>query len=884
MKRFVFWKVIARVLFFTIATSLFLFGINTHLYAACDRTQCDLEINNPILNDGNNNDGWINNDEDFYYTDGSNSNAKASWIFPECKKSGKYRILIEVPESNNHSSGSVSYRIYKNNQNLKDCNVNQVSFYGYVSLGDSVNTHHLYKLEEDDIVKIEFTTDKANVAVGKAMLSQIEDFSLDINQYSQADSRWRCKKLSGASSESDADCTGDYSPSLCDYLDNAGAMGCWGCTTCAFTSALSYYGVTTVNINGETKPINPRRIAAIIDGKNGYNEDNMSWLNAYDAMDDLKEGIEFEHQDPDDYNRPELVDVNGDGVTNKHAVWYEIERNIKKGYPVVIKTEYSPGVYHWVLIKGIRVVTDNDVTFYICDSFPPHHSDLKSFNDIILRYLVVTEPKLIDVALIIDSSGSMTWNDPQNLRKEAAKIFVDTAQNNDQIAIVDFDSWSYLRWPLQPLTENRDSIKSAVDLINSSGGTSLSAGLIEGYNQLNSSTQTYKKAAVFLTDGVGSYNNEAELYKNYCWPIYTIGLGYSTNPALLQSIADTTGGEYFALTDPNQLQNVYFEIAAQISGGNVLASESSLMSTGDTYIASVAVPTGQQSATFLTTWPGSDVNTTLTAPNGTEITPATSDPNIYYAKGLTYELYRITNPEAGNWTANLYGTNLAPQGETVNISVSSVGPPAPQDTTPPVITTSNPIDGKTYFNQLPTTFSFTIEDPETAVTSQTALLNGSPINNNDNILLTQLGENVLTITATNEANLTSELSITFYVNHFSWLPPIKYEKGSATKTITYVARANSTLPIKFAIFDTNNSFVENTTVKVVVEGTTAQFTHGEGDTNIRINQEEGEDPLYIVNLHTNFNKCDYGLEAGNEYNLTVYFNDILAASTKLRIE
>ena len=495
----------------------------------------------------------------------------------------------------------------------------------------------------------------------------------------------------------------------------------------------------------------------------------------------------------------------------------------------------------------------------------------------------------IDVALIIDSSGSMGWNDPQDLRKEAAKIFVDTAQNDDQIAVVDFDSWSYLRWPLQPLTENRDGIKSAVDLINSSGGTSLSAGLLEGYNQLNSSTQPYKKAAVFLTDGMGSYNNEADLYKNEnndndCWPIYTIGLGYSTNPTLLQSIADTTGGKYFALTDPNQLQNVYFEIATQISGGNVLASESSVMSTGDTYIASVAVPAGQQSATFLTTWPGSDVNTTLTSPSGSEITPATSDPNIYYAKGLTYELYRITNPDAGTWEISLYGADLASGGETVNISVSSIGPPVPQDTTPPVITISNPIGGKIYFDQMSTSFSFAIEDPETAVTSQTALLNGSPINNNDNILLTQLGENVLTITATNEANLTSELSITFYVNHFSWLPPIRYQKGSATETLTSVIQTNSTLPLKFAIFDANSSFVEDTTVKVLVEGTTAQFTYGDGDTNIRINQEEGEEPLYIVNIHTNFNKCDYGLEEGNEYNLTVYFNNILAARTKLRIE
>ena len=490
----------------------------------------------------------------------------------------------------------------------------------------------------------------------------------------------------------------------------------------------------------------------------------------------------------------------------------------------------------------------------------------------------------VDVALVIDSSGSMSWNDPLGLRKVAAKIFVDTARDDDQIAVVDFDGAAFARWPLQHLTANRNGIKSAIGLIDSIGGTNISRGLLVGHDELNSSTQAYRKAAVLLTDGQGFYNNEADLYKDEGWPIYTIGLGYNTNPELLEEIANKTCGKYFELTDPNQLQSVYFEIAAQIAGGSVIASESSIMSTGDTYSVAVAIPAGQQSATFLTNWPGSDVNTSLTTPSGAEITPATSDPNIYYAKGLTYELYRITNPEAGNWTANLYGADLAPQGETVNISVFSIGPPVAQDTTPPLIIISNPIDGKTYFNQLPTSFNFAIEDPETAVTSQTALLNGSPINNNDNVLLTQLGENVLTITATNEANLTSELSIIFYVNHFTWLPPIKYEKGLATQTITYIAQANSTLPIKFAIFNADDSFIADNSVKVIVEGTTAQFLNGEGDTNIRINQEEGEDPLYIVNLHTNFNKCDYGLEAGNEYNLTVYFNDILAARTKLRIK
>ena len=281
------------------------------------------------------------------------------------------------------------------------------------------------------------------------------------------------------------------------------------------------------------------------------------------------------------------------------------------------------------------------------------------------------------------------------------------------------------------------------------------------------------------------------------------------------------------------------------------------MLTGDFYELLVNVPFYQQMVTFLISWPGSDVSTTLVTPSGRQITPDTIDTDVYHAKGLTYELYRINNPEHGEWAVGLTGVDLSPGGEEVSVSASSVGSAAPVDTTPPIISISNPVNGKTYFDQLPTNFNFMIEDPESAIVSQSALLNGVPINNNDSILLAQLGENTLTITATNEANLTRELSIIFYVNHFTWLPPIKYEKGSATQTLTYIAQANSTLPIKFAIFNADDSFIADTSVKVIVEGTTAQFLNGEGDTNIRINQEEGEDPLYIVNLHTNFNKCDY---------------------------
>ena len=548
---------------------------------------------------------------------------------------------------------------------------------------------------------------------------------------------------------------------------------------------------------------------------------------------------------------------------------------------LLIKLPNDPKVY--VIKNGERRWITTEATF---KALGYNSDDIIIVTQAILDFIPPGDSITIniDVALIIDSSGSMSWNDPKNLRKEAAEIFVGVAQNEDQIAIIDFDNYMKTLWHLQPLTENRDGIIAAINSIDSSGGTNIGRGLLGGYYELLSSSEPNSRAAVLLTDGDGSYYGEAELFKTEGWPIHTVGLGSSVNSALLNNIADETGGIYFALSDANQLKNVYFEIATHITGGTSIFGKTLYMLTGDFYELLVNVPSYQQMVTFLISWPGSDVSTTLVTPSGRQITPDTIDTDVYHAKGLTYELYRINNPEPGEWAVGLTGVDLSPGGEEVSVSASSVGLAAPVDTTPPIISISNPVNGKTYFDQLPTNFNFMIEDPESAIVSQSALLNGVPINNNDSILLVQLGENTLTITATNEANLTSELSIIFFVSHFAWLPPIQYENGSATQTLTYIAQANSTLPIKFAIFNADGSFIADTSVKVIVEGTTAQFLNGEGDTNIRINQEEGEDPLYIVNLHTNFNKCDYGLEAGNEYNLTVYFNDILAARTKLRIK
>jgi murein DD-endopeptidase MepM/ murein hydrolase activator NlpD len=288
----------------------------------------------------------------------------------------------------------------------------------------------------------------------------------------------------------------------------------------------------------------------------------------------------------------------------------------------------------------------------------------------------------VDVALVIDSSGSMSWNDPSDLRKEAAKVFVDTMQDYDQVAIVDFDDDIVVPWHLDQVTSDRSAIKGAIDTIDSNGSTNIGGGLQTGYDELRAGAPNNTKATVLLTDGrhnTGIHpDNVVPLYQAAGWRIYAISLGSDIDAALLQRMANSTDGKYFPLSNPNQLASVYFEIAMQIAQGTVIVDESRHMTQGSTWQRIIqGIMAGLKSLFFWINWPGSEVSMTLVAPDGTVIDPSTTDPNVYHAKGLTYELYRVDNPQAGDWTVNVYGIDLPPGGETVTLKVSQVEQPVP---------------------------------------------------------------------------------------------------------------------------------------------------------------------------------------------------------------
>ncbi|MGI6366372.1 MAG: VWA domain-containing protein [Bacillota bacterium] len=172
---------------------------------------------------------------------------------------------------------------------------------------------------------------------------------------------------------------------------------------------------------------------------------------------------------------------------------------------------------------------------------------------------VIIETLYLDIVFVLDSSGSMSGNDPQGYRKTAAKSFVDALIPGDRGAVVTFSSSAALR---QGLTSDFEAVKAGIDQAYASGGTNIGAGISIAINELiNKSTVDRIKVIILLSDGDGSYNHSltAQAQANDI-VIYTIGLGNRVNTSLLKSIAQGTGGMYFPVSSSSQLPDVFSRI------------------------------------------------------------------------------------------------------------------------------------------------------------------------------------------------------------------------------------------------------------------------------------------------------------------------------------
>ena len=186
-----------------------------------------------------------------------------------------------------------------------------------------------------------------------------------------------------------------------------------------------------------------------------------------------------------------------------------------------------------------------------------------------------------DVVLLMDSSGSMVWNDPQRLRISGAKEYVDRLIYPDRVAIVDFDSDAlltkmnaggsphHLNTPGHDGIPNHAEAKTDLDTIDSSGGTNFGDAIRIANDELAAyGNPNHAWVEILLTDGENNAQwmddrarAESLRARALGITIYTIGLGSAPDAALLTEIATNTGGTYYAAPNAQSIRWIYLEIS-----------------------------------------------------------------------------------------------------------------------------------------------------------------------------------------------------------------------------------------------------------------------------------------------------------------------------------
>ena len=194
----------------------------------------------------------------------------------------------------------------------------------------------------------------------------------------------------------------------------------------------------------------------------------------------------------------------------------------------------------------------------------------------------------IDIALLLDISGSMLAEDLQPNRVEAAKEvaqnFID-GRKNDRIGLVIFSGQSFTQCPM---TLDYRVLKNLLRQVKPGmveDGTAIGMAIAQGVNRLKDS-KAKSRVMILLTDGVNNRGEidpitAAQIAQTFGIRIYTIGVGtqgeapypvmtpfgkrYQNIPAdvdekALQQIAEITRGQYFRATNNKTLKQVYAEI------------------------------------------------------------------------------------------------------------------------------------------------------------------------------------------------------------------------------------------------------------------------------------------------------------------------------------
>jgi uncharacterized protein (TIGR03503 family) len=262
----------------------------------------------------------------------------------------------------------------------------------------------------------------------------------------------------------------------------------------------------------------------------------------------------------------------------------------------------------------------------------------------------------VDVRVIVDISGSMKQNDPENLRVPAIQLFSQLLPPDSQSGVWTFGQYVNMLVPLAVVDSAwKDEAMRTSEQINSVGLYTNIGGAIErasyGWTEKDPDV---KRSLILLTDGVVDISPDAKVNANARQEllesmlprlqeagvtIHTIALSGDADEELLTQLAAKTDGWYQKVLMASQLQRVFLKIFGQAT------ERESIPLLNNTFKIDEQIT----EFTLLVFKSGNAKETRLKMPNGDVLEASQDSPEVSWFQAEDYDVVTVSQPMVGMW-------------------------------------------------------------------------------------------------------------------------------------------------------------------------------------------------------------------------------------------
>lgn len=280
------------------------------------------------------------------------------------------------------------------------------------------------------------------------------------------------------------------------------------------------------------------------------------------------------------------------------------------------------------------------------------------------------------VVVLIDTSSSMQNIDPSNRRRAALELLSGLANSSTRLAVVNFSEEARILVPPTPMGlfggPARKRVRDAARALGATGGTAVGDAL-----QVASFLISAEQGAtvLLLSDGDDSKNGWSGQWDTLpaSTVVHVVSLSGEANREALVTIARETGGVFEIARTPDDLARILSTLFTRAQREQTAILREARISPGDVHNYSLEIEPGTTTAYVALDWPGSDIDLSLTDPDGRVVGSASAVAMGQGVEAGTFDVIRLDQPSPGRWKVEVKAVQIDPKGEPYTLRAGVAG-------------------------------------------------------------------------------------------------------------------------------------------------------------------------------------------------------------------